>query len=198
MQKNDLETRLKMLEQQVRALTAALGEELWEGQLQCTSHTTRPPSLSFVHEKKGDQPRSYGVIEAGDFGNGYEALRVSSGESARLDLISKSDVLLQADDTLHVNATDVRLEAQRVTLDGELSAPLCTTKPFSWRSGQPPVRLVHQSHGIPVLTELKGKFRNNSSGIRMYVDPEDGYWYLAGDSSKGAEIAARVICIGRV
>lgn len=186
------EARLRSLERRVEELEDKLHRSQKNEDLQLFSANGRPPALSFSHGQES------GTIEAGDFGNGYKAMRISSAGTARLDLVSGSDVFLQSGGTLHLHAPNVRIEAQRVGLDGELSARLCATEPFTWRSGQGPVRLVHHSHGIPVLTELKGKFRNNSSGIRMYVDPEDGFWYLAGDSSKGAELFARVVCIGRV
>ncbi|MCO6491263.1 MAG: hypothetical protein J5I98_22795 [Phaeodactylibacter sp.] len=193
-----MEARVRLLENLVEKLAEQLGIAYEGGQLQFSSRERQPPALSFVHEKPGSPPRSYGTIEAGDFGDGTEAFRLRSDGQSRLELSSGSDTLLQAAGCLHVNAPLVRLEARKMDLDGELSARLCQSGPFSWKSGQPPVRLVHQSHGIPVLTELKGKFRNSSSGIRLYVDPDDGYWYLAGDNSKEAEIFARVVCVGRV
>lgn len=198
MPRKDLEARVKTLEQQLMQLSEALGLMYQNGRLHFSSQGSLPPSLSFIHGKEGAPARSYGTVEAGDFGEGYRALRVKGANRARLDLISESDILMQAGNSIHLNARHVKVEAKRLDLDGELSARLCATEPFSWKSGQLPARLVHHSHGIPVLTELKGKFRNNSSGIRMYVDPEDGYWYLTGDSSKGADISAQVICIGRV
>lgn len=195
MQKNDVEARVNRLERQVKQLAEAL-EAMQEGIL--FSSRGAPPALAFKHGK-GEAPlRLFGKIEAGDFGKGYEAFRLSAAGQARLDLDAGSDMLLQAADTLKLNAPNVRIEAQKMDLDGELSARLRQSGPFSWQSGQPPVRLVHQSQGIPVLAELKGKFKSSSSGIRMYVDPDDGYWYLAGDSSPGAEIFARVVCVGRV
>ena len=198
MHKNDVETRVKALERQVAILTRALNTEGRSGRLQLSSQQNQPPSLGFAHAREGQPPHLCGTVEAGDFGNGYQALRIRSSGQASLDLESPKDIRLMACNSLHLNAANVRIDAQRVRMDGELSARLSQTEAVSWQSGQLPVRLVHQSHGIPVLTELKGKFRNNSSGIKMYVDPEDGYWYLTGDSSKGADIFARVICIGRV
>ncbi len=193
-----LETRLSLLEREIGELRKMLQPSHPPAELGLSSKEARSPMLSFEHRRGSEPPHTYGSVEAGDFGNGYKALRVCSAPTARLDLISGADALLQAGDTLHLNASNVRIQAQRVSLDGELSARMSTTEPFEWQSGEMPVRLVHHSHGIPVLTELKGKFRNNSSGIRMYVDPEDGYWYLTGDNSEGAEISARVVCIGRV
>lgn len=198
MHPKDAETRIRLLEQQVAQLTEILQPGQEKGSIHCFSSEFRPPALRFIHAKDGGDAHSFGLIAGGDFGNGYEALRISGEGQARLDLISGSDLLLQAGDNLHVNAPNVRIEARRMSLDGELSARLCQSGPFEWRSGQPPVRLVHQSHGFPVLTELKGKFKSTSSGIRLYVSPEDGYWYLAGNSGEGAEIFARVVCIGRV
>ena len=198
MHQNDVKARVKALEQQVAHLSKALGLTNAEGKLQLSSKEAAPPGLRFMHSREGDTPQVFGTIGAGDFGNGYHALRVKGVADTRLDLSSNSDVLLRAGETLNINTPIVKIESSRVDMDGELSARLCATGQFTWESGSPPVRLVHQSHGIPVLTELKGKFKNNSSGIKMYVDPEDGYWYLTGDSSKGAEIFARVICIGRV
>lgn len=198
MPEKNMEARVRMLESLVAQLAEQLGIAYEGGQLQFSSRERRPPALGFVHGKPGSSPRAYGTIEAGDFGNGDEAFRLKSGGQARLELSSGSDTLLQAAGSLHMNASTIRVEARKMDLDGELSARLCQSGPFSWQSGQPPVRLVHQSHGIPVLTALKGKFRNSSSGIELYVDPEDGYWYLTGNDSKGAEISARVVCVGRV
>ncbi|MCB0580620.1 MAG: hypothetical protein KDD10_15075 [Phaeodactylibacter sp.] len=195
MQKNDVEARVEKLERQVKQLAEVL-EAMREGIL--FSSQGMPPALAFKHGKGEGPLRLFGKIEAGDFGKGYEAFRLSAAGQARFDLDSGGDMLLQAADTFKVNAPKVRIEAQRMDLDGELSANLCQSEPFSWRSGQPPARLVHQSQGIPVLTELKGKFKSSSSGIRIYIDPSDGYWYLDGDSSQGAEIFARVVCVGRV
>lgn len=193
-----MEARVRMLETLVSRLTEQLRLAHDSGQLRFSSRQPQPPALNFVHEKPGSVPRSYGMIEAGDFGNGDEVFRLKCGGQARLDLASNTGILFQAGRSLHMNAETIRVEARRMDLDGELSACLCQSGPFSWQSGQPPVRLVHQSHGIPVLTELKGKFKSSSSGIRMYIDPDDGYWYLAGESAREAEISAQVVCIGRV
>lgn len=198
MHRKDMEARVKTLEQQLAQLSAVLGLVCQNGRLHFSSQGVSRPSFNFMHGKEGAEARSFGEIEAGDFGKGYHALRVKGVNQARLDLLSERDILMQSGEALHMNAPNIKIEAQRVDLDGELSARLCATEPYTWQSGQPAVRLVHHSHGIPVLTELKGKFRNSSSGIRMYVDPEDGYWYLTGDGSKGANISARVICMGRV
>ena len=190
--------KLKQLEQQLAEIRETLNSGRARDSLQLSSTGERRPKVSFSYERADGPGASGGVIEAGDFGNGYEALRICTSGPTRLGLESDTDALLQAGGILHLNAPSIRIESRRVNLDGELAARLCSTEPFTWQSGQRPVRLVHQRHGIPVLTELKGKFKDNSCGIRMYVDPEDGYWYLTGDSREGAGLLARVICIGRV
>ena len=88
--------KLKQLEQQLAEIRETLNSGRARDSLQLSSTGERRPKVSFSYERADGPGASGGVIEAGDFGNGYEALRICTSGPTRLGLESDTDALLQA------------------------------------------------------------------------------------------------------
>jgi len=53
----------------------------------------------------------------------------------------------------------------------------------TWNQGETPVRLIKQSEGFCVLTEVAGHFAGDGESVRLWID-SDGYWCLGGGSQQ--------------
>lgn len=62
-----------------------------------------------------------------------------------------------------------------------------------WRKGQPDVKMIHHSKGLCVLAGVSGKFQGLGERVRVFVNPDDGFWYLQGRSQQ--PLAARAIAV---
>jgi hypothetical protein len=81
-------------------------------------------------------------------------------------------------------------------VSGKLKGAIAFSGPFWWEQGQDPLRLIHSTDGIAMLTFVRGSFQGGGESVRVYVG-EDGYWYLGGSSAQ-AGVAAEAYCVGRV
>lgn len=51
---------------------------------------------------------------------------------------------------------------------------------FEWSTGKPPVKMIHSSEGFCVLSAVGGALNGLGDEARVYIHPEDNYWYLTG------------------
>jgi hypothetical protein len=54
---------------------------------------------------------------------------------------------------------------------------------FQWSKGKPRVQLIHQHDGFAVLSGANGCFLGPEHLVRVYLDADDGYWYLEGKTN---------------
>lgn len=65
------------------------------------------------------------------------------------------------------------------------NTPAFETETYLWKKGTPPVKMIHSDTGICYLTQVGGGFAGGGEKVRVYVDEEDGFWYLHGSSQQG-------------
>ncbi|MCB9299536.1 MAG: hypothetical protein H6566_02740 [Lewinellaceae bacterium] len=196
-----LEGRLKSLEEKIQQLSAtltALKEDKGEKARFPETGNTGFSRLDLRAAEENEAPDILGCIEAGNWGPGSRAVRLSAAEDTQLCLSSRQSLYLRAGRHLMIQAPIIHMEAQKLDVDGILAARPSYTGTFTWQTGQPPVRMVHHSLGLPVLTRLEEKGKNAHLGVRMFIDETDGYWYLHGQSDMGAKVVAEAVCFGRV
>lgn len=54
--------------------------------------------------------------------------------------------------------------------------------PYSWEQGQSWVRMIRGTDGFCVLNQVSGKFMGSREFVRVDYHPNDGFWYLDGES----------------
>ncbi len=59
-------------------------------------------------------------------------------------------------------------------------------KEVEWRPGEKPVKVIHRDEGFCVLASIAGHFAGYGQMVKVYLDEQDGYWYLTGTSAKEA------------
>ncbi len=59
---------------------------------------------------------------------------------------------------------------------------------YSWKRGEPPVKMIHRSEGFCGLALIGGGFEGPAEHVRLFVG-EDGYWYLSARSRQKAMYA---------
>ncbi|GJM33501.1 MAG: hypothetical protein DHS20C18_25020 [Saprospiraceae bacterium] len=156
-----------------------------------------PPALRFYYSPdQNEQLKCYGSLEGGKFGAEQPALYLRGESGAHVTIQSNHHVSIHAAQYFTLNAKTINFEATQLNMDGEISARIRYTDPFVWRSGQPPLKMINQDAGFPVITQIKGEFSGTESQVKTYIDANDGYWYLFGTSKKKLEIHA--IVVGRV
>ncbi len=164
-----------------------------------SSQPTAPTALRFYYtdaeiDKKA---KCYGSLEAGPINGLTPAVHLRGESGSHINIQSSNQISVQAGNYFKVNAQTINFEATRLNLDGEISGKIRYTTPFVWRSGQPPLKMINQDVGFPVITQISGDLSSGLSQVKTYVDPQDGYWYLSGSSvKKNLEIHA--IVVGRV
>lgn len=196
-----LENRIRRLEEKAKQLSAALTALREYKEEKARIPETEPPGLSRLHLPPAEgngAPDTLGCLEAGQWGAGQRAVRLNSSGDADLSLSAGQSLHLRARRHLSIRTPVLHVETKKMDVDGELAARPSYTDAFTWRSGQPPVRMVHHSLGLPVLTRLEEKGENAHLGVRMFIDETDGYWYLHGPSGLGAKVVAEAVCFGRV
>lgn len=184
--------------EQLSAALTALGGSQGENSRVSASASPGLSHLPLQDAATNGAPDTLGYLEAGRWGAGERAIRLDSTREANLSLSAGQSLYLRASRHLNIKAPVLHVETSKMDVDGELAARPAYTGVFSWRSGQPPVRMVHHSLGLPVLTRLEENGKNTQLRVRMYIDETDGYWYLCGQAEKGAKVVAEAICFGRV
>jgi hypothetical protein len=64
----------------------------------------------------------------------------------------------------------------------------------SWQRGQSAVKMIHKDEGFCFLSSVSGTFRGFGEQVRVYINPDDGFWYLDGHSGQ-AQLAAKAYSV---
>ncbi|HEX3998619.1 MAG TPA: hypothetical protein VHX65_08730, partial [Pirellulales bacterium] len=62
---------------------------------------------------------------------------------------------------------------------------------YHWRTGEPPVKMLHKDEGICFLSGIEGHFEGGGEEVSVRL-ADDGYWYLGGRSGQDQLGAAAV------
>ena len=62
-----------------------------------------------------------------------------------------------------------------------------------WRQGEKPLKVIHKDQGFCVLASVSGHFDGPGEMVKVYLDEQDGYWYLTGKSAKEGVRATAII-----
>jgi thiol-disulfide isomerase/thioredoxin len=65
-----------------------------------------------------------------------------------------------------------------------LDSLVAECKQVEWRQGEKPLRVIHKDEGFCVLASVAGHFDGYGEAVKVYLDEQDGYWYLTGKSGK--------------
>jgi hypothetical protein len=61
-----------------------------------------------------------------------------------------------------------------------------------------PKKLIHSSQGLCWFTEISGPFDGSGKGVKVYIDSNDGYWYLGAYNPAGNDVCGKAACAGNV
>ena len=114
----------------------------------------------------------------GHFQGQGEEVRVAQAESGEWTLSGTSKQFGVAAEAVSVKNLQPQLFRPRV-------------QEYSWKLGDPPVRMLHRNQGVCCLSAVSGNFEGGGEGVRVRL-ADDGYWYLEGHSQQG-ELYARAI-----
>lgn len=64
----------------------------------------------------------------------------------------------------------------------------------SWQRGQSAVKMIHKDEGFCFLSSVSGTFRGFGEKVRVYINPDDGFWYLEGQSGQN-QLAAKAYSV---
>lgn len=192
-----LEHEVKQLSVALEALTALCESKGVKARFPEMEHTGLS-NLFFTTPLESNTPTEAGAVKADEFA-GHKTLQLSASNDAHLILSTQVGLYMKAGRHISIHTPAMHVETSKLDIDGELAAKPAYTQAFTWRSGMAPVRLVHHRLGLPVLTRLESKQKNNSSlGAHLYIDERDGYWYLRGKSDEACQAVAEAVCFGRV
>ena len=93
------------------------------------------------------------------------------------------------DTTSTALATSVLLSRER-TLNSQV-----TTYRWTSEMHRQPIRMIHSDEGICFLSGIYGPYSKPEDAARVYIDSDDGYWYLSGSSAEESLIAAQAIAV---
>ncbi|MEW6095979.1 MAG: hypothetical protein AB1567_05585 [bacterium] len=85
----------------------------------------------------------------------------------------------------------------KLDVNGEIRGKLrYTAEEYVWKQGWSPVKMIHKDKGFCFLTYVSGKFEGDGECVKIYIDEDDGYWYLGGTSQQaGVDAHARGVGI---
>lgn len=113
-------------------------------------------------------------------------------------LIFGEKMTLQSTGEILIHTPRLRLETERLDVEGESYVKLSYSQPFTWKSSQPKLKLIHKEKGFPIITSLKGNMAGADTRVQTYIDESDNYWYLAGKGAGGKLLEVQVVCVGKV
>ncbi len=164
-----------------------------------TPQPTASSALRFYYYADADsdeKTKCFGSLDAGPLNGRIPALNLHGESGTHINIQSNGQISVQAGQSFIVNTQNINLEASRLNLDGEFSGKIRYTDPFIWRSGQPPLKMINQNAGFPVIIQISGDLSLGNAQVKTYINGQDGYWYLSGNSKKEMEVHA--IVVGRV
>ena len=122
---------------------------------------------SFVGGLKADD--EFAGVELGE--DGYYWLRGKSQDTTSTALATS--VLLSRERTLATKATTYRWPSEM---------------------HRQPIRMIHSGEGICFLSLIRGRYATPEDMARVYIDEEDGFWYLSGGGPE-SPVSAEAIAI---
>lgn len=117
-------------------------------------------------------------------------IKIGSKKSACSTCETDNAILVKTKEYVHLVASSLLIDSPLVNINGQLSAQISYSKPFTWRQGQRRVRMYHSRKGFPVLTGVSADVKSDQSvSFLLYIDTNDRHWYLEG-KEQAKEVSA--------